>query len=142
MPFYRDTLPVQRHFTIYGVDYYPLVDKQEIPVLMNAGYHYLIFVFGTISTDTFDELLRCDRKLILGSLAPWKDVPLYDFCRKYPKEKQQTYFLFLVLFGEKQDIQTFSKKCTLSQRQVLSIPFIQNPFHITKEQFTFLEKLL
>ncbi len=131
-----------QYFTIYDVDYYPLLQKQDIPALMNAGYDYLILDFGPASAIVYDELLRCDHKLVLGSLAPWRQMHFYDFCQKFLGKEEHEYFCFLVLHGEMHDILTFSKKCRISRKHIFSIPFIQNPFHITKEQFSFLEKLL
>lgn len=141
-PYLPGDVKEKRFFSIYGVDFYPLLGKQDIPALMNAGYDYLILDFGIASAAIFDEFLRCDKKLVLGSLSPWRQAHFYDFCQKQLKKEQKEYFLFLVLHGEMHDILTFSKKCAISTKQFFSIPFIKNPFHITKEQFSFLEKLL
>ena len=58
-------------FNIHGVDYYPDVTPDELPGLYNQGYQILLFDFGNFGECCIHEFLRCDRKLVIGSLAPW-----------------------------------------------------------------------
>ena len=60
-------------FTIYDVDYYPAVSIGEIPQILNHGYCYLLYDFGVLTEANYNEFLRCDRKIVIGSLAPWKE---------------------------------------------------------------------
>lgn len=60
-------------FTIYDVDYYPAVSIGEIPQILNHGYCYLLYDFGVLTETNYNEFLRCDRKIVIGSLAPWKE---------------------------------------------------------------------
>lgn len=69
----------QKCFHLNGIDYYSNVSSSDIPALLNMGYHYLIFDMGGFGEMDFQEFLRCDRKLILGSLAPWKSKTCQDF---------------------------------------------------------------
>ena len=86
------------------------------------------------------EFLRCDRKIVIGSLAPWKEQLYHKFIQStFIGQKSGEDFYYLVLFGEGNDMQAFRKKYHLSMAQ---IPFFKNPFHIEKEQFPFLQELL
>ncbi len=134
--------PAQNFFTIYDVDYYPLVSHQKIPDLMNAGYQYLILDFGVITESAFNEFIRCSRKFIIGSLSPWKRVSTYGFFQSYDLEKISESFLFLVSYTNNADIVKLSRKVNIPRKYIQEIPFFENPFHITKEQFSFFEKLL
>lgn len=125
--------------SIYDVDYYPNVSTDIVPEILDKGYDYLLLDFGILTERTYSEFLRCDRKLVIGSLSPWKEAFYRDFCTNYLLKKQWSDFLCLVLFGEKQDIHRFSGNYHISMKQ---IPFIRNPFHITQEQFLFLQELL
>ena len=58
-------------FDIHGVDYYPDITPDELPELYNQGYHILLLDFGSFNECCINEFLRCDRKLVIGSLAPW-----------------------------------------------------------------------
>lgn len=130
----------QNKICIYGVDYYPNLSPCEIPKIYNQDYHYLLSDFGILTEQTFGEFLRCDQKIIIGSLAPWKQEIYGKFFELYfSNQKQQENFCYLSLFGEKQDMHRFSRKYHISMRQ---IPFLKNPFHIEKEQFSFLQQLL
>lgn len=127
-------------FTIYDVDYYPAVSIGEIPQILNHGYCYLLYDFGVLSEQNLGEFLRCDRKIVIGSLAPWKEPFYQKFIQStFFNQRSGEDFYYLVLFGDKNDIHNFQKKFHLPMTQ---IPFIQNPFHIEKEQFPFLQELL
>ena len=127
-------------FTIYDVDYYPAVSIGEIPQILNHGYCYLLYDFGVLTEANYNEFLRCDRKNVIGSLAPWKEQLYHKFIQSiFIGQKSGEDFYYLVLFGEGNDMQAFRKKYHLSMAQ---IPFFKNPFHIEKEQFPFLQELL
>lgn len=125
--------------SIYNVDYYPTISLENIPEIFGKGYCYLLLDFGVLTDLTFHEFLRCDRKIVIGSLSPWKEDLYHQFFNNYLLQMQWNSFVCLVLFGEKQDIHRFSGKYHISMKQV---PFIRNPFHITQEQFLFLQELL
>ena len=74
-----------RSFQIYDVDYYPQVQKDNLPVLINSGYEILILDLGLLHTDCLDELYRCDKKFILCSAAPWKQQAMLSRIASYPQ---------------------------------------------------------
>ena len=49
-------------------DYYPAVTADEIPLLLNQGYDYLILDAGALEEGLFPEFLRCDRKFVWALL--------------------------------------------------------------------------
>lgn len=142
LPIKKEASPALNHFTIYDVDYYPLVSHQKIPELMNTGYQYLILDFGVITEAAFSEFIRCSRKLVVGSLSPWKQVSTYGFFHTYDLKNISGSFLFLLSYSNNADIVKLSKKTGTPKKYIQKIPFLEEPFHITKEQFSFLEKLL
>ncbi len=132
----------RRYFTVYGVDYYPSVQKDEIPELFNKGYHYYFLDFGVLNNFVRDEYLRCNKKFLIGSRAPWRADCFQKLFHQYPEIKTMEFFYCMVQFGEKTDIVKLSVMLSFPLRQFRLIPFIKNPFHIKKEQFSFLEELL
>lgn len=136
------TIQASKHFRIYDVDYYPQLSYQAIPDLMNAGYQYLILDFGVITESAFREFIRCNRKLVIGSLCPWKQESFYGFFHHYNLEKLRESFLFLSLYGKQADIWKLSRKTHTPHKYFQELPFLENPFHIEPKQFAFLEKLL
>lgn len=129
-------ISIRPHFRIRGVDYYPAVTEHEIPALLNCGYDYLIFDIGTLDDGMFSEFLRCDRKLVLGSLAPWKSWKYESFFQKYQNNITiKEGFDYFVQTGSTKELDSFSKTHHIKMQVV---PFIKNPFYIEKELFPFL----
>lgn len=127
------------HFRLQGVDYYPAVKEDDIPPLLNLGYDYLIMDSGTPDEGAILEFLRCDRKLILGSLAPWKSWKYEALFQKFKSSVNlREGFDYLVQTGTTQDILRFSRAHHIRMQ---SVPFINNPFSIGKELFPFLGTL-
>ena len=126
-------------FRLYGVDYYPRLSGSEIPVLLNQGYQYLIMDTGSLGEANESEFLRCDRKLVLGNLSPWKRWKYEAFFQHFHSINLGEGFDFLVQTGVNENVLHFSKTHHIAISQ---IPFIQNPFRIEKELFPFLERRL
>ena len=129
-------------FQIHDVDYYPNVQKEDIPLLTNFGYEILILDFGRIHTDCLEELFRCDKKFLLCSNAPWRKTELIHCLSSYPQLRELEFLLFMVSYGTKRDMTRFAFDCSIPYGQLRSIPFLPNPFHIEKDCFLFFEKLL
>lgn len=128
------------HFKLHGVDYYPHVAGNEVPALLNQGYDYLILDMGSMKEADHSEFLRCDRKLVLGSLAPWKIWTYEEFFRQFSNSVNLGEgFYYLAQTGTTKNIPQFSKAHHISMS---GVPFIKNPFQIEKELFLFLGTLL
>lgn len=127
-------------FFYHGVDYYPCISHDAVPALMNQGYDYLFFDMGNICEADLTEFLRCDRKLVLGSLAPWKSEKFEHFFQTFENNiNLGEGFYYLVQTGTPKTISDFSRVHHINLHQ---IPFIKNPFRIEKELFLFLQELL
>ena len=131
-----------KSFSIKQVDYYPNVSKQDISTHMNEGYHYLIFDFGVLSDDTLDDFYRCNHKIIIGCLAPWKQTRFYEFLKHKNNKAIKERCRYLIINGEKSDILDLSEIAHVPRQHIQCIPFLKNPFHIKKDFFPFLEGLL
>ena len=120
-------------------DYYPAVTANEIPLLLNQGYDYLILDAGALDEGLFPEFLRCDRKFVLGSLAPWKSWEYESFFQKFTDNIHLGEgFDYLVQTGSTKESVSFSKTHRIKMQ---TVPFIKNPFRIEKELFPFLGAL-
>ena len=124
-------------FQLHGVDYYPRISDSRIPELLNQGYDYLILDVGALDEANVPEFLRCDRKLVLGSLATWKLWKYEAFFQHFDSINLGEGFDFLVQMGMYEHARRFSRAHHITMSQ---IPFIQNPFRIEKELFPFLER--
>lgn len=127
-------------FSMGGVSYYPSVNASEFGYLCNMNYEYMILDLGQDSKMAREELLRCNVKLIVGSLNPWRKHSYYEYIKRL-QENSGTLelYTFLALFADKIEI----KKCRRTfKAQVKSIPFIADPFCPGKAEILFLHSLL
>lgn len=127
-------------FQFHGIDIYPHVSEHMIPSLLNHGYEYLILDIGSLKEADFSEFLRCDQKIIVGSMAPWKLWRYEEFFRQFSNtENLGEGFHYLMQIGTTADISQFLKSHHIS---MVPVPFIKNPFQLEKELFPFMEGLL
>lgn len=111
-----------------------------VPRLLNMGYDYLILDLGSLNESAAAEFLRCDRKIVLGSLALWKAWSYEEFFKQFNNfTNLGEGYHYLVQVGTFQNHSVFSRQHSISMQEV---PFIKNPFHIEKEHFLFFDILL
>lgn len=127
-------------FAINGVDYFPAASTRDIGVIFNMGYEYIIIDLGRDSRSAREELLRCNGKLIVGSLCPWRRASYYEFIGRIQKNMGELdLYTFLALFEDKIEI----KRCRRTFKvQAKSIPFIADPFCIKEQETPFLHSLI
>mgnify|MGYP004541175819 CR=1 FL=1 len=114
--------------------------RDMIKAVSDAGYDYLLLDFGILTDQTSGEFLRCDQRIVIGSLSPWKAHSYHTFFQTYlATKKQQKCMLFLALSGEQKNIHKSIFRYPVS---IQFIPFFCDPFHIGKDLFPFLQALL
>lgn len=107
------------------------------------GYQYLIFDMGSFGETDLQEFLRCDRKFILGTLAPWKARSIQEFFQYMNDNiESRERFFYIVQTECTKNLLSFAKNYQLSGRSMFQSPFIKNPFYIEKELFLFFQALL
>lgn len=131
---------VEESFCKKGVDYYPAVSNGDLGYILNMDYEYTIIDLGVDSRKAREELMRCNGKLIVGSLSAWRKSEYYDYIDRLEKHTGDLdMYTFLALFGDKIEI----KKCRRTFKiQVKGIPFIANPFCIDEKEIPFLQSLI
>lgn len=86
------------------------------------------------------EFLRCDRKLILVSLSPWKRKELEYFMSViWEEEKCLDNVTFLAQFGMKKDKKDFQKQYRIP---IHTLPFMEDPLHLKEAERLFLKTLV
>lgn len=127
-------------FCIDGVDYYPSTTSSELGYIYNRDYEYIIIDLGTDSRQARKELMRCNGKLVVGSLCPWRKASFYDYINRILQDTGGLdIYTFLALFEDKIEI----KRCRRTfKAQVKSIPFIADPFCIGEKEIPFLHSLI
>lgn len=128
------------YFTEAGIDYYPGLDKTQIPMLLNCGYEIIIMDFGDDYRNASGELLRCDRKIILLSLNPWQEFA----ARKLVQTVQSAEWGNAVPVYAGVHIQKPVKKALEKEFgiSVLTLPVIPDPVCIRAEEFPCMDLIL
>lgn len=90
--------------------YFANAGSDNMPEYIRQGYEYYIIDGGSEFYRIRREFLRCDRKLILVSLSPWKRKELEYFMSViWEEEKCLDNVTFLAQFGMKKDKKRFSE---------------------------------
>ncbi|MGN0341975.1 MAG: hypothetical protein ACI4DO_04200 [Roseburia sp.] len=86
-----------------------------------------------------NEFMRCDRKLVLMSLSPWKNQEVEQFMTYiYKGEKWGNSVTLFAHLGNKKDKKDFQKKYKIP---IFCCPYIEDPFHLKKTDVNFLRTL-
>lgn len=129
----------ENHFMIDGVGYYPQIEPEEMPQLLNSVYQYLILDMGC-DERCWQEFLRCDLKYVVASFSPWRIRRAEQFMELHEKEHSKNYFTaLLTVTGSVYEKRKFQQKYHVPVR---TIPFIADPFWLGKDQLSFFQELL
>jgi hypothetical protein len=105
----KEEYACQKSFLIDHVTYYKSVTEADVTEILNQKYDYYIFDFGCDLGKNQQEFLRCDRKIVVGSLVEWKKdlvVHFIDTNQYYGNEE----WLYLMVFGNENDVQSLKKE--------------------------------
>ena len=92
--------------------YFANAGSDNMPEYIRQGYEYYIIDGGSEFYRIRREFLRCDRKLILVSLSPWKRKELEYFMSViWEEETCLDNVTFLAQFGMKKDKKGEGKLC-------------------------------
>lgn len=127
-------------FYLDGVVYFPSVLTRKLGFVYSMDFEYMILDLGRDSQWAREELMRCDGRLIVGSLCPWRKAEYYEYMKRLQEYAgKPDMYTFLALFEDKIEI----KKCRRTNKvQVQSIPFIADPFHAKGKEAEFLHSLI
>lgn len=95
---------------------------------------------GVLNENTYREFLRCNKKLVIGYSSSWK-IPLYESMLKSHQYQSidQKSIIWLGNLGTKQSITQLGHR---NHIHIHAVPFLENPFHLTPSDWTFLNSLL
>lgn len=122
-----------------GVRYFTDLKVGNIPEIMNSRYEAFVFDLGPDYTASREEFLRCDRKIIIGSISPWRVSAYERFLKNVIASENYETWEFLVLFANLLDKKKIQKRYGM---HMISVPWIENPFYLEKEDLSFLQKII
>lgn len=124
---------------LLGVSYFTDINTEKIPEIMNSKYEAFVLDLGSDYTAAREEFLRCDRKIVIGSISPWKIFAYEHFIKNVIVAENYESWEFLVLFANLSDKKKVQKRYEM---HLASVPWIENPFYLKKEDIVFLQKII
>lgn len=124
------------YFEFYGVDYFSDITSAKMARLFNSNYRNIIIDCGNMKNGVGEEVLFAGRKIVVGSLMPWKCREYMEFCENNSMYLHNSDWYFYMRNGEKGDAIYFKDKYGI---KIKSIPEFSNPYIIGKEEKRFFE---
>lgn len=125
-------------FSINRVTLYKNIKEQEIGEIMGCGYDCIVMDLGINIGQKKNEFLRCDKKVVVSSLTPWKIYELETFLNRM-QQKGNRDWRYGIPFTSKKEIRYFSKEYHIPMFQ---IPFEPDPFALSNDTIKMFQKLI
>lgn len=135
---HRDSFS-KKEFQIYHTTYYRNVREPDLIKILNEDYEYFIMDFGADFSKNESEFLRCDIKLVIGSLTEWKRHFLAQFIENRLLLPGFAHCRYLIVFGQGKDMRMASRELHV---HLDSIGYAPDPFLLNKENRTLFQKII
>lgn len=125
-------------FEIFKVDYYPGASKGQYARICNMGYQCIVTDFGNEYVRCMEDFLRCDKKVVIGSVNLWqyrKYLEFYEYVKNFPGLRNWIF----VLSGDGEDIQMMRTKFGI---KAVNKQHIMNPYQISESEMAYYELIL
>lgn len=128
-------------FNYLHIKMYPSVTLSLLPDILGQPYSYFIIDFGTFHPNIAQAFFRCDLKIMIGNICPWKWKHYFEIINQLKINHRNCYndIHYLGTPGLKENQKIMKSRFPVS---IMPVPFIDNPFHITSKNFGFFENLL
>jgi len=122
------------------INCYPNLTRNGIADVINEDYEVIIFDMGSSYYRIRAELLRCDQKLVLGSLTPWRKMEYIRFVlEEMEEDRYARNMIFLTQNGIRKDKKDFKKQVG---QPVYPVPYLPEPLLADKSQYEFFDRFL
>lgn len=129
------------NFSYKGITIFSCVKVTSLSELLHLNFDYFVLDMSVINTYLAREFSKCDYQFLVTDLCEWKKVSTMEKIEHSFKlmNLSQESVTILSNFGiKKSNALSFSHKGF----QVISFPFIQNPFQLQPKEFAIFTKLL
>lgn len=126
-------------FTIHRVTFYKDRNLQGIPEIIGDKFDCIILDFGTDMVKYKSEFLRCDKKMVVSSLAVWKKHELERFINNSAHIKNCEQWIYAIPFAKNKVIKEGIKKL---KRKIYGIPYEPDPFTLSDPVIHLFQKLI
>lgn len=125
-------------FRLRGVDYYPFAAEGTIADCLNQGYECIVMDFGNEYLQGRKEFLRCQKKIVTGSLADWEMERFMDFM-KWTQMDNAKDWMYAAFLGDGKNRKQAENVCRIS---IAKIPFLESPYWIDETVMRFFQEFL
>lgn len=126
-------------FKIHQVTFHNNIKDQEIAEILGDAYDCVILDLGTDFLRYKNEFLRCDKRIIVSSLAIWKRHELERFVKSTEHIKFSNQWIYAIPFGQSKDI---NKSVKDLKRKFYGVPYEPDPFMLSINTIQLLQKLI
>lgn len=131
-------------FTHQRITYYPNLTLAQLPVILSKRYKHYVLDFGRPNQYTIQAFLRCDIRLVIGPVSPWKQAQYQKFVQEtfHISAKEEVCYIGGYLGCCMEHIKDSGQFLRNYGISVIPVPFLPNPFRIASKDFAFFEKIL
>lgn len=125
-------------FRFMGIDFFPSAAEGCVADCLNKGYDCIVIDFGCDYIRGRREFLRCQRKIVLGSVSDWESAGFTDFMR-WTQMDQEESWMYAALFGGRRNRKRLEKE---TGKSVAEVPFLESPYWIDETVLRFFQRFL
>jgi hypothetical protein len=136
---YDESADAEDNFSVHRVTFYKNRNVQGIPEIMGDQFDCVILDFGIDVNKYKGEFLRCDKKIIVSSLAVWKVEGLRRFIHNTGYIKNSDQWIYGIPFVQDKVINKGRKELNVP---IYGIPYEPDPFVLSNSTIQFFQKIL
>lgn len=131
--------PWGEEFQVSGAVFYPRVRRERMPDILAKSYDCIVMDFGSCYKDHREEFLRCDKKIIVTCLSPWKRFYLEEFIAETEMIPGKGDWFYGINHSSPKEVSEAVRRLKM---KVLSIPYEKDPFFLSPDAMSFTKYIL
>lgn len=125
-------------FSLNHMTFFPNITESQSLDIFNDTFRCIILDFGSDYSMHHSEFLRCDQKIVLTCLSPWKIGGFLQFLEKIQFVKSAEQWMYLV--PQEQELFRMRKEVG-SAYKVYGVPYEPDPFDLKLTTIDFFNKI-
>ncbi len=125
-------------FSIFNVDYYSVKNKEKLSLIYNEDYEFIIVDFGSFYKKNIGEFIRCQIKIVMGSVNIWRFQEYLEVCQ-FIKEIPGSKKWLHILSGDELDIKSCLKGKAITGVNRISI---NDPYVVENKHVEFFQSMI
>ena len=126
-------------FSYYNIQFFPRVTLADLPTIFTLHFDYFILDFGAFHSRACREFFQADLCFVTGIICKWKPNGFQAFLDSYHQYMKPDKIIFLESMNVHKIQLSVKDYGSLAFRH---IPFLNNPFQITSQDWEFYQRLV